>query len=168
MFCCPAMQHFRREFITDKLCRALPANITEYWRINHGLYCIPPGLAADQPADVLQYVSPQRRQGSPQQPVSSPSARRRSGPPSTALPALATALEHFRESVEAAVRSDMEAQRAACTALAEELQKMKRARQDRSRLRAARHELKSLKSSLRHDWRSWGRLCGAVLAPQPA
>ncbi|HXV75844.1 MAG TPA: fatty acid desaturase [Candidatus Polarisedimenticolaceae bacterium] len=53
-------------------------------------------------------------------------------------------------------------------ALAEEVNKLKRGRQDRARVRAALDELKRLKHSLRHDWRSWGRLCGAVLAPHPA
>jgi stearoyl-CoA desaturase (delta-9 desaturase) len=53
-------------------------------------------------------------------------------------------------------------------ALAEEVKKMKRSRDDRTRFRAARTELKSLKDGLRRDWRSWGQLCGSVLTPQPA
>ena len=35
-------------------------------------------------------------------------------------------------------------------------------------LNLLRDELKSLKHSLRHDWRSWGQLCGTVLTPQAA
>ena len=52
--------------------------------------------------------------------------------------------------------------------LGEEIRKLRRAEPERARIRAAMLELRRLKHGLRHDWRSWGKLCGVVLAPAAA
>ena len=51
--------------------------------------------------------------------------------------------------------------------LADELKKLERRKAERDTRRVLRRELKQLKQSLRQDWRSWSRLCGAVLDAPP-
>jgi len=51
-------------------------------------------------------------------------------------------------------------------ALAEQAKRHKR-QKERALVRAARAELKSLKQSLRKDWKAWASLCGTVLEPSP-
>lgn len=52
--------------------------------------------------------------------------------------------------------------------LADQIRDLKRARTERATLRSRRQELKTLRSSLRRDWRDWMRLCDQVLQPSPA
>jgi len=51
------------------------------------------------------------------------------------------------------------------SALADEVKAMKKTQAAARKLAAARSELKALKVSLREDFKSWSRLCGAVLEP---
>ena len=51
------------------------------------------------------------------------------------------------------------------SALVDQVKQLKRLRTERAALVAARNELKSLKQSMRQDWRDWSQLCGLVLEP---
>jgi stearoyl-CoA desaturase (delta-9 desaturase) len=50
----------------------------------------------------------------------------------------------------------------------EELRSLKLGGAPAARMRALRQEIRTLRRSLRCDWKSWSRLCGAVLATAPA
>jgi stearoyl-CoA desaturase (delta-9 desaturase) len=53
------------------------------------------------------------------------------------------------------------------SALAERVRRLKSGRVEKATLREARLELKTLRRSMRQDWKAWYRLCGHVLDPIP-
>jgi stearoyl-CoA desaturase (delta-9 desaturase) len=76
-----------------------------------------------------------------------------------------------RQELEEAVVQLSEAMRAKLNrthALIEEIKELKGLERQKSKVRAARAELKQLKQSLRSDWKAWSQLCGQVLNPSPA
>lgn len=54
------------------------------------------------------------------------------------------------------------------SALVEEKRHLKRRKAERATLKAIRRELKTLRQSVRREWRAWSELCGTVLEGSPA
>ncbi len=70
-------------------------------------------------------------------------------------------LKHRIEQLAASIQEKLGRQ----GALIEQIKTLKRARET---TRAYRQELRTIRQSLREDWRAWHQLCCAVLEPQPA